>query len=209
MLWQHQRQLSFLEEEIGVSEREIAQRLDCAPFATAARLLYTAPGVGPVVAATVLAEIGDFHRFPDGKAIGRYAGLVPKLFNSGGKECHGHITKAGPPDLRWVMQQAAWTAIRCDKRIKEQWLKMSRGGGNKKAAAVGIARKLLVILWHMVTTNSEYRLADAEEKPAEAPGKSSARAQQKGPPLPPPPSPRPSPSEGEATAKAEGATGIS
>lgn len=206
MLWQLQRRLSFLEEEIGISEREVVQRLESARFADAARLLYTAPGVGPVVAATVLAEVGDFHRFPDGKAIGRYAGLAPRLYNSGGKERHGHISKTGPPDLRWVLQQAAWTAIRCDGRIKEQWLKMARGG-KKKAAAVGIARKLLVILWHMVTTNSEYHVADSSEEVAkEATGKSSAPARRKGPPLPPPPSHRPSQSEGDATAKAEGAS---
>ena len=209
MLWQHQRQLSFLEEEIGASEREIAQRLERAPFVEAARLLYTAPGVGPVVAATVLAEIGDFQRFPDGKAIGRYAGLAPRLYNSGGKERHGSISKTGPSDLRWVLQQAAWTAIRCDERIQAQWKKMSRGG-KKKAAAVGIARKLLVIFWHMVTTNSKYRAADSSDEAAKEPtGKSSARARQKGPPLPTPPSHRPSLGEGDAMAKAEGATAIS
>ena len=58
-----------------------------------AELLQTAPGVGPVVAATVLAEIGDFQRFPDGKAIGRYAGLTPRLFASlAAKARHGAIS---------------------------------------------------------------------------------------------------------------------
>ena len=89
------------------------------------------------------------RRFPDGKAIGRYAGLTPRLFASGGKERHGHISKTGPSDLRWVLQQAAWTAIRCNERIKRRWLKISRGSG-KKAAAVAIARQLLVALWQMV-----------------------------------------------------------
>ena len=50
-----------------------------------AALLLTAPGVGPVVAATVMAEIGDFRRFPDGKAIGRYAGLAPRAVRLGRK----------------------------------------------------------------------------------------------------------------------------
>lgn len=163
MLWQHQRQLSLVEEEIGSCEREIGRLLESERFRSVTQWLYTAPGVGPVVAATVLAEIGDFHRFPDGKAIGRYAGLAPRLFNSGGKERHGHISKTGPSDLRWVLQQAAWTAIRCDERIKAQWLKMARGSG-KKAAAVGIARKLLVILWQMATTNSRYRVAESTAK---------------------------------------------
>jgi len=156
MLWQRQRQLSLLEEELGLCEREIARLLQSERFAAITRLLFTAPGVGPVVAATTIAEIGDFARFPDGKAIGRYAGLAPRLYNSGDKERHGHISKTGPSDLRWVLQQAAWTAIRCDERIKAQWLKISRTAG-KKAAAVAIARKLLVLLWHMATTNQSYQ----------------------------------------------------
>lgn len=156
MLWQHQRQLSLLEEEIGLCEREIAAHLRLPRFATLAKLLQTAPGVGPVTVATVLAEIGDFARFPDGKAIGRYAGLAPRLYASGGKERHGHISKTGPSDLRWVLQQAAWTAIRCDPTLKAQWLKISRTAG-KKRAAVAIARKLLVILWQMARKNQPYQ----------------------------------------------------
>ncbi len=156
MLWQHQRQLSLLEEEIGICQREIARLLDQPRDTAVTALLLTAPGVGPVVAATVLAEIGDFSRFPDGKAIGRYAGLAPRLFASGGKERHGHISKTGPSDLRWVLQQAAWTAIRCDAAIKRRWLKISRGAG-KKAAAVAIARQLLVALWQMARQQAPYR----------------------------------------------------
>ena len=133
----------------GACEREIARLLESPRFAAPTALLRTAPGVGPIVAATVLAEIGDFGRFPDGKAIGRYAGLTPRVFASGGKERHGHISKTGPPDLRWVLQQAAWMAIRCDESIKRRWLKIARGSG-KKAAAVAIARQLLVALWQMV-----------------------------------------------------------
>lgn len=157
MLWQHQRQLSSLEEEIGMCEREIARALDVPRFQAVAALLRTAPGVGFVTAATAIAEIGDFARFPDAKAIGRYAGLTPTLYASGGKERHGHISKTGPSDLRWALQQAAWTAIRCDERLKRRWLKISRGSG-KKAAAVAIARQLLVALWQMARRNEAYRM---------------------------------------------------
>ncbi len=156
MLWQHQRQLSLLEEEISLCEREIARILQTPRFRDVAKLLYTAPGVGLVTAATVLAEVGDFGRFPDGKAIGRYAGLAPRVFASGGKQRQGHISKTGPSDLRWVLQQAAWTGIRCDDASKHRWLKISRSSG-KKAAAVAIARQLLVSMLQMVHHNTPYR----------------------------------------------------
>jgi transposase len=161
MLWAQQRQLSLIEEEMALSEREIARLLDSPRFTAQAALLRTAPGVGPIVTATVLAEVGDFLRFPDAKAIGRYAGLTPRVFASGGKERHGHISKTGPRDMRWVLQQAAWVAIRCDERIKKRWLKIARGSG-KKAAAVAIARQLLVALWQMVRRNAPYQPSVAQ-----------------------------------------------
>jgi transposase len=156
MLWQHQRQLSLIEEEMALCEREIARLLESSRFAATAALLQTAPGVGPIVSATVLAEVGDFTRFADGKAIGRYAGLTPRVFASGGKERQGRISKTGPSDMRWALQQAAWTAIRCDAHIKKRWLRISRGSG-KKAAAVAIARQLLVTLWQMARRNAPYQ----------------------------------------------------
>lgn len=162
MLWQNVRQLSLIEEEIDACERELMRLLDQPRFGANTALLATIPGVALVTIATVLGEIGDFSRFPDGKAIGRYAGLTPRLFASGGKERHGHISKTGPSDLRWVLQQAAWTAIRCDDRIKKQWLKISRSAG-RKAAAVAIARKLLVLMRHLVVHNRPY--AAQVEKP--------------------------------------------
>jgi transposase len=165
MLWQHQRQLSLIEEEMAMCEREIARLLESSRFAAIAALLRTAPGVGPIVSATVLAEIGDFARFPDGKAIGRYAGMTPRVFASGGKERHGHISKTGPRDMRWVLQQAAWVAIRCDSQIKKRWLKIARGSG-KKAAAVAIARQLLVTLWQMARRNAAYRPRIAQPQEA-------------------------------------------
>ncbi len=156
MLWSFQRRLSLNEEEMARSEREIVRLCETPRFFHPSAVLQSAPGVGPIVAATVLAEIGDFLRFPDAKAIGRYAGLTPRVFASGGKERHGHISKTGPRDLRWVLQQAAWTAIRTDERIKRRWLKIARGSG-KKAAAVAIARQLLVALWQMARHNAPYQ----------------------------------------------------
>lgn len=165
MLWQHQRQLSLIEEEMALCEREIARLLESPRFAAVTALLRTAPGVGPIVSATVLAEVGDFARFPDGKAIGRYAGMTPRVFASGGKERHGHISKTGPRDMRWVLQQAAWVAIRCDSQIKKRWLKIARASG-KKAAAVAIARQLLVTLWQMARRNAAYRPRIAQPQEA-------------------------------------------
>jgi transposase len=119
-------------------------------------ILTSFPGVALVSAATVIAEVGDFRRFPDAKAIGRYAGLNPRVFASGGKQRIGHIAKTGSADLRWILQQAAWTAIRCDEHVRGIFLRIAKRAG-RKAAAVAVARKLLTWMHSAVTKGEPYR----------------------------------------------------
>jgi transposase len=156
LLWKCVDQLILIERQIDEAERTISALLENPRFQPLALLLQTFPGVGVVVAATVLAEIGDFHRFTHRKAIARYAGLNPRVYASGPKNRTGHISKTGPPDLRWALQQAAWTAIRVDPHVRRTWLKISRSAG-KKAAALAIARKMLTWMWHAVRQQQPYR----------------------------------------------------
>lgn len=155
-LWQTVDQLTLLTRQIAEAEREMDRLLKQEYFRARAELLQTIPGVGPIVSATVLAEVGDFGRFPDGKALGRYAGLSPTVYASGDSCRTGHICKAGPPDLRWAMQQAAWVAIRCNGEVKKIYLRLRRRC-DKKRAAVAIARKMLTWMGAMVRKNQAYQ----------------------------------------------------
>jgi transposase len=114
MLWQCVDGLALTERQTAQAERAIGEVVQREPFYEVYRILISFPGVAQLTAATVIAEVGDFRRFRDAKAIGRYAGLNPRVFASGGKQRLGHIAKTGSPDLRWILQQAAWTAIRTD-----------------------------------------------------------------------------------------------
>lgn len=155
-LWDCVDQLSLIERQIEAIEQRLMELLQRPRFRAAAKILATFPGVGLVTMATVLAEVGDFQRFTHRKAIARYAGLNPTVYASGGKNRTGHIAKAGPPDIRWVMQQAAWTAIRVEANLRRMWLKISRSAG-KKAAAVALARKMLTWMWRAVCEGKPYQ----------------------------------------------------
>jgi transposase len=156
MLWQCVDALTLTERQIAQVEGTIGQvvRRDC--FREVYGILTSFPGVALVTAATVIAEIGDFRRFAGAKAIGRYAGLNPRVFASGGKQRMGHIAKTGPPDLRWILQQAAWTAIRYDEHAKRIFLRIAKRAG-RKAAAVAVARKLLTWMHIAVMKGEPYR----------------------------------------------------
>jgi transposase len=156
MLWNCVDHLALAEQHVAQAVRTIAELVKLPAFAADYALLVSFPGVAMVTAATVLAEVGDFRRFPDPKAIGRYAGLNPRVFASGGKQRVGRIAKTGSPHLRWILQQAAWTAIRTDDGVKGVFLRIAKRSG-RKAAAVAIARKMLTWMWAAVVHGESYK----------------------------------------------------
>jgi len=156
MLWNCVDQLALTERQIAQSERTIAEVVQRESFRSTYDILVSFPGVAMVTAATVIGEVGDFTRFTHRKAIGRFAGLNPRVFASGGKQRTGHIAKTGSPQLRWILQQAAWTAMRTDDHVKKIFLRIAKRSG-RKAAAVAIARKLLTWMWAAVLKGETYR----------------------------------------------------
>lgn len=156
MLWNCVDQLALTERQIAQTERTIGEVVGRENFAPVYTILASFPGVALVTAATVIAEIGDFKRFKDAKAIGRFAGLNPRVFASGGKQRMGHIAKTGSPHLRWILQQAAWTAIRTDDQVRGVFLRIAHRAG-RKAAAVAVARKLLTWMWSAVLKGETYK----------------------------------------------------
>jgi transposase len=156
MLWHCVDALTLTERQMDQVERSIGEALRRERFQEVYAILTSFPGVGTITAATVIAEVGDFQRFTDGKAIGRYAGLNPRVYASGGKQRIGHIAKTGSRDLRWILQQTAWTAIRCDEAVRRVFLRLAKRSG-RKAAAVAIARKMLTWMRSAVIKGEPYR----------------------------------------------------
>ena len=165
ILWMAVDQLALVERQMAEAERQIGRLLGGAEFERLYELLRTLPGVGMIVAATVLAEVGDFARFTCRKSIVRYAGMNPRTFESADSQRGGRISKAGPPDLRWVLQQASWTAIRHDPAIRQRWAKVARRAG-RKGAAVAVARMLLLWMSKIVKSGQPWRPSAAQQAAA-------------------------------------------
>ncbi len=109
------------------------------------------PGVGVIVAMTVLSAVGDISRFEDAKQLVGYAGLGAGVHDSGKTHKEKHITKKGCKELRWIMVEAAWRAVRMSPYWKEQYERHLRRVRKPNQAIVVIARKLLVAIWHVLT----------------------------------------------------------
>jgi transposase len=75
------------------------------------RRLEEIPGIGPIVATALVAEVGDWKQFRSGRNLAAWIGLVPKQHSTGGKERLGSITKQGNRYLRWLLVAGAMAVI--------------------------------------------------------------------------------------------------
>lgn len=139
---EEQRGLYFdLDARVDGLTMELRRMAGRADYAPTVELLSTVPGIGWLSALTLVVEIVDFGRFPDGEALSSYAGLTPSEHSSGERIRHGHITRQGNPVVRSVLVESSWILIGKDPQMRRFYdrIKVRRGG---KRAIVAVARKL-------------------------------------------------------------------
>ena len=120
-----------------------------------ARLLMTQPGVGPITSLAFVLTMGDVSRFPRGKQVASYLGLIPREYSSGGHQRLGSISKQGNRFLRMLLVEAAQVAVRCDPGFRQEYLHRCHTKP-KGVAKVAAARKLAIRLYWMLRTNRGY-----------------------------------------------------
>lgn len=122
------------------------------------RLLQTIPGVGFLTAATLIAELGDPHRFARAAQVSAYFGLVPRVRASADVAHYGRITRAGSPHARRALVEAAHVAVRLPGPARDRYTSLVRRRG-KKVALVAAARVLLELSWTLLSRGEAYRAA--------------------------------------------------
>ena len=129
-------------------EQEAARRPEVAR-------LRTHPGVGPITGLAFVLTIGDPARFPNGKKLASYLGLIPAEDSSGGRQRLGHITKQGNALLRSLLVEAAHVAVQREPDLGRCYRRLAMRK-NRSIAAVAVARKLAVRLWWMWKRGLDY-----------------------------------------------------
>jgi len=115
----------------------------------------THPGVGPITALAFVLIIGTPERFPCGKQIGSYIGLIPSEDSSAGRQRLGHISKQGNALLRYLLGEAAQAAVRCDADWRRRYMHLAMRR-EKNIAKVAMARRIAVRLYWMWRNGWEY-----------------------------------------------------
>lgn len=149
-------ELQRTNEQLAVLDRELARL--ALEDERAVRLM-TIPGIGPIVATMVLSSIGDISRFETSQKLASYFGLTPKVRQSGeGPARHGRISKQGNASVRKMLVEAAWSAQRAPGPLRAFFARVSAKRG-AAAAIVATARKLAVLIWHVLSKGEDYAFA--------------------------------------------------
>jgi len=138
-----------------------------------ADLLKTIPGVGDLVAYGWLAEIGDIRRFPNGRALAAYAGVLPLDNNSAGHDFGKHTSPRCNQHLKLMALEAVTGAVRGSQRMKSLYERVKARNPHKAGKArVAVARELLEVA-HLVLS----RKVPYQETPAPRPGTRPSRTE--------------------------------
>lgn len=148
-------QIDSLDESIGRFDAQIERM--CLPFEVAVAHLDTIPGVGKTTAQQIVAEIGtDMSHFPTSGHLAAWAGLAPGNNQSAGKTLSSR-TRQGNRSLKRALIEAAYAAVRVkDSYLSAQYHRLV-GRRGKRRAIVAVAHSLLVIAYHLIQRDEDYK----------------------------------------------------
>jgi transposase len=136
--------IAMFDREAQFFEAEITRQLARDPGFQA---IQTIPGIGPVLGAVFIAEIGDVHRFPDARRLCSWAGLTPRHYESDTTVRRGPITKQGSK----LVRRAAVEAVSRNQGgtfLQESYHRLTERRDNRRIARVAVARKLLTLVYY-------------------------------------------------------------
>lgn len=142
------------QEEITTVEEHITA--ESQKYEASLCLLETIPALQRRAATIIISELGtDLSMFPSAGHLCKWAGLCPGDNESAKKKKSSRITH-GNPRIKSVMTQCAWAATRCKNFFLRDWFYRLRARRGTKKALIAVARKLLSIVWHILTTGEVY-----------------------------------------------------
>ena len=151
-----------IEDEL---ERAVAEEARAEPECA---LLQTVPGVGPFTALLLRAEIGEIGRFSGPKALAKYAGLVPKVHQSGETCRYGPLAPWGNRWLRYAL--VLWAnriaASRRDTRLRRFYWRRSLAGNKSNPAKIATARKAIQVIYHLLRRGEAWQESLTQEERA-------------------------------------------
>jgi transposase len=150
--------IDLLDERLAPLERELHE---AAEHDQRVVLLKTIPGVGDLLGLTLASEIGDVRRFATPRKLVGYAGLAPRVHQSGERSRTGALSKAGSRTLRWAAVEAVHAAWRPTNPWHHHYSELAKRAG-KNPAKSAVARKILNACWHILSRQQPFKPARSQ-----------------------------------------------
>ena len=155
LLRQHMQQIEFLDTMISEYEQRIEEQMH--PFSEYVRVLDTIPGINPIAAAAVIAELGaNMDQYPNEHHLSSWAGMCPGNNESAGKHRSGR-TRHGSTWLRSLLVETAWSAARTKGSYFSSQFKRLAARRGKKRALVAVAHSILIVIYHVMKNKVPYK----------------------------------------------------
>lgn len=156
---QYMQAIEKLDDLLRDSQRQLRELAKTDRWRESTEILLTMPGVGLITATTLLAELGDIHRFRSRSAVSNYASLVPTVRESNGKHTGaGRLARGGNRHLRHVLVEAAWRSYQKVPAYQSMFERIAIRRG-KSIAIVAVARRMLEDSWTMLKRKQPFRYA--------------------------------------------------
>jgi transposase len=149
--------IDAIDEQLGPLDRELRALARQQPGCRALMRHY---GFGEITSISSLAELGDCRRFGSSRRAVRYGGLDITVAESDRKRSPGHLSRQGPPTLRWALYEAAQVARRPGSPDRDYYEQASHRLGSNRAC-LSVARKLLKRAYHTLSELGEEALQPA------------------------------------------------
>src|SRR5512135_3822484 len=150
-------------EHVGRQVRRVTRRLEELSQAerhrSAAGVMRSVPGMGPVTAMTFRLELPEPERFDHDGQVAKMTGLAPMVRQSGQTRHEGGLIRSSSTRLRTALVEAAWRWVAHDEAAKGVYRRLVGNTGSGKKAIVGVARRLGVLLWRLSCRGEPYRAA--------------------------------------------------
>ena len=151
-------ELVEIDTRVNALSKELARISDSHSRCKQFKTVY---GIGPMVATSLYAVMGDPKHYKNGREFAAFLGLVPRQYSTGGKPKLGSISKRGDVQTRTLLVQGAQAALsrmhKRDDRLS-QWACRIKERRGHNVAAVALANKLTRICWAMANSNTDFRL---------------------------------------------------
>lgn len=144
-----------LRKELLLVNRQVKELSQQKEYKNNYNLLISIPGISLMTGMTILTQLGDITRFKRLDDLCNYVGLVPRMYGSGDKVRTGKIINRGRKELKIMLIEASWQAIRKDPALMAKFNELSKKM-NKNKAIIRIARKLLSRIRHILVNQQKY-----------------------------------------------------